>query len=148
MSKRLLSAEEVTASVREIYLELEARPLERACTGIAECCRFRLTGRTPFITRGEAFVAWQGLRGSGRKKLPESVAGACPMLKLDGRCMIYQHRPFGCRTHFCKAAGGPASRDSVRDLIQRLEAIDVSLGGTGGVNLPAAMEAAARATSP
>jgi Fe-S-cluster containining protein len=132
-------AEEM-AAVKQIYGELAELPISRNCTGISECCRFKLTGRTPFITKGEALVAWQGIRASGRKALPASIDGACPLLKPDGKCMIYQHRPFGCRTHFCKAAGGPYSRDEVRALIQRLEVIDRKLGGDGGVNLPAALD--------
>ena len=139
MSKAPPTAAEVAAQVREIYRELAQRPLARHCIGRTECCQFQLTGKTPFITRGEAVVAWQGLRASGRKNLPERPQGSCPMLKPDGKCMIYEHRPFGCRTHFCKAAGGPAPRELVRDLIQRLEQIDACLGGSGGVNLPAAM---------
>jgi uncharacterized protein len=131
----------VLAEVKQIYAELAKRTITRNCTLISECCRFKQTGRTPFITRGEALVAWQGIRASGRKALPEAVQGACPLLKSDGHCMIYQHRPFGCRTHFCKAAGGPYPRESVRDLIQRLETIDRQLGGDGGVNLPSALAA-------
>jgi Fe-S-cluster containining protein len=135
------SASEQMAAVKQIYAELAARPISRNCTGISECCRFKLTGRTPFITRGEALVALQGVKASGRKTLPESVDGACPLLKPDGKCMIYQHRPFGCRTHFCKLAGGPYKREEVRDLIQALEAIDQKLGGDGAVNLPGALQA-------
>lgn len=130
------------AEVRAIYAELARRPLERDCIGRADCCRFRLTGRTPFLTRGEALLAALAVRASGRRKLPPAPTGACPLLGTDGRCSIYESRPFGCRTHFCDAAGGPAPRALVRDLIQRLEAIDLQLGGNGGVNLPAALEAA------
>jgi hypothetical protein len=60
--------------------------------------------------------------------------------------MIYSGRPFGCRTHFCKAAGGPMDRKSVRDLIHRLEAIDTALGGAGGVQFHAAIEWAMQET--
>ena len=127
------------AGVRAIYKELAARPLERDCTGRAECCHFKLTGRTPFLTRGEALVAAQAVRASGRKKLPLSPDGACPLLE-NGKCRIYEGRPFGCRTHFCKAAGGPYARSEVRDLIQRLDDMDRELGGSGGVNLPGALE--------
>ena len=49
----------------------------------------------------------------------------------SGNCIIYESRPFGCRTHFCAAAGGPYARREVIDLIRRLEAVDESLGGTG-----------------
>lgn len=128
-------------AVRRIYRELADRPAERECVGLSECCQFRLTGRTPFLTKGEALVAAAALRASGRRNLPESESGACPLLKA-GRCLIYDSRPFGCRTHFCKAAGGPYARMSVRDLIQRLEEIDHQLGGQGAINLPTALEQA------
>jgi uncharacterized protein len=124
--------------VRTIYGELAARPLERNCTGLAACCHFRLTGRTPFLTRGEALVAARAVRASGRRKLRPSPDGACPLLE-NGRCTVHDSRPFGCRTHFCNAAGGPYSRGHVRDLIQKLEALDRELGGSGGVNLPTAL---------
>ena len=32
---------------------------QRFCTGAADCCRFRLTGETPHVTLGEAWVAWK-----------------------------------------------------------------------------------------
>lgn len=124
--------------VRAIYAEWEQRPIERACTGRGDCCRFRATGRTPFLTKGEALVAATAWRAAGRTSVPETTDGACPFLKAN-RCQIYAGRPFGCRTHFCEAAGGPATRKEVRDLIQRLEEIDARLGGNGGVNLPAAV---------
>ncbi|WP_193212379.1 YkgJ family cysteine cluster protein [Luteolibacter marinus] len=131
----------IAGEVRAIYREWEQRPLERQCTGRGDCCRFRMTGRTPFLTKGEALVAALAWRAAGRTAVPESPDGACPFLK-GGRCQIYVGRPFGCRTHFCDAAGGPAARRDVRDLIQRLEDIDARMGGSGGVNLPAAVAAA------
>lgn len=140
-NKKPVPHAEELAAVKKIYADLAARPIARNCTGISECCRFKLTGRTPFITKGEALVAWQGIKASGRKTLPESVDGACPLLKENGRCMIYEHRPFGCRTHFCKAAGGSYKREEVRDLIQQLEAIDLKLRGEGAINLPSALAA-------
>jgi Fe-S-cluster containining protein len=63
------------AQVREVYADLEKRSIERNCTGLSECCRFRLTGRTPFLTRGEALLAMQAARASGRKTLPASGGG-------------------------------------------------------------------------
>jgi uncharacterized protein len=118
--------------VRRIYADLAARPVDRNCVRLKECCHFKLTGRTPFLTKGEALVAAQALRASGRKVLPKNPAGACPLLDAaTGDCLIYESRPFGCRTHFCAAAGGPYSRREVIDLIRRLEAVDESLGGTG-----------------
>ena len=135
------AARAIADEVRAIYREWEQRPLERSCTGLGDCCRFRNTGRTPFLTKGEALVAAMAWRAAGRTSVPETADGACPFLKAN-RCQIYQGRPFGCRTHFCDAAGGPATRKEVRDLIQRLEEIDRKMGGDGGVNLPAAVAAA------
>jgi Fe-S-cluster containining protein len=129
---------EALAEVRAVYLALESRPVERACTRITECCQFKLTGRTPQLTKGEAILAARALRASGRKAMPERDDGACPMLRTNGACLIYQDRPFGCRTHFCAAAGGPYARGEVVDLIRRLEAADTKLGGDG----PRAIEAA------
>ena len=126
-------------AVRAIYAELAARPIERACELRTECCHFKLTGRTPFLTKGEALTAAKALRATGRKSLPARTDGACPLLGTHGRCMIYEGRPFGCRTHFCAAAGGPYARREVVDLIHRLEDLDRTLGGDGALPLPAAV---------
>ncbi|HEY3901612.1 MAG TPA: YkgJ family cysteine cluster protein [Chthoniobacter sp.] len=138
---KTLRNSQAAESVQAIYRELAARPIERQCVQRTECCQFRLTGRTPFLTKGEALVAVKALRASGRKQLPESVDGSCPLLnRTTGRCLIYEGRPFGCRTHFCAAAGGPYARQEVADLIHRLEDIDVALGGNGAMALPTAIE--------
>jgi Fe-S-cluster containining protein len=130
---------EALEEVRAVYRDLERRPLERACTHLAGCCQFKLTGRIPQLTRGEAILAARAVRASGRKIMAEREDGACPMLRNDGACQIYQDRPFGCRTHFCSAAGGPVSRVEVLDLIRRLEAVDAQLGGCGPRILPRTM---------
>jgi hypothetical protein len=138
-------AKKVLDEVRAIYAELEKRPLERQCQSTAQCCRFRLTGRTPHLTLGEAMLAAQGVRASGRKTLKPAADGACSLLGKDGRCTIYAHRPFGCRTHFCQAAGGMYPRKHIADLIQCLEALDEQLGGDGSRELePAVADALAR----
>ena len=89
-------------------------------------------------------MAARGWRATGRKKLPNDEGdGACPMLERGtGRCLVYADRPFGCRTHFCGAAGGPLERREVVDLIRRLETIDAELGGDGARKLPGAVAAA------
>lgn len=126
-----------------MYAELAARPVERGCLRLTECCQFKRTGLTPYLTKGEALVAAQALRATGRKKLPNEINGACPLLHpASSRCLIYADRPFGCRTHFCAAAGGPLARREVLDLIRRLEAVDAELGGEGARKLLAAVAAA------
>ena len=126
--------------VRDVYVDLARRPIERNCVRKTECCHFKLTGRTPYLTKGEALVAAKALRATGRTSLPDSLTGACPMLdRQTGNCLIYEARPFGCRTHFCVAAGGPFARSEVLDLIRRLEDVDLALNGKGPRTLPNAV---------
>jgi uncharacterized protein len=125
------------ASIKEVeavYRELAERPIERSCITRTECCRFKLTGKIPYVTRGEALLAARGWRAAGHKAVEESQGsdGRCPFLDPNGhRCRIYSDRPFACRTHFCAAAGGPYRRRDVLDLIRRLEDIDRRSGGNG-----------------
>lgn len=142
MTLTALQKEEILRRVRAIYDELEQRPVERQCTQQGDCCKFKLTGLTPYLTKGEALVAAHGFRASGRARLPKAGDGSCPLLGEKLRCMIYADRPFGCRTHFCSAAGGPYSRREVVDLIRRLEDIDRQMGGVGAVSLPVALSQA------
>jgi hypothetical protein len=122
----------VVAEVRAIYQELAQRPVQRNCIACGECCKLQLTGLTPYLTKGEALLVAKAFRATGRKQLPETDDGVCPMLqRATGRCLIYADRPFGCRTHFCEAAGGPYPRRDVLDLIRRLEDLDVRLKGDG-----------------
>ena len=120
------------AEVRQVYVDLARKPIQRNCLRRTECCHFKLTGRTPYLTKGEAVVAARAFRATGRKSLPENADGSCPMLEQEtGNCLIYENRPFGCRTHFCAAAGGPIARREVLDLIRRLEDVDLTLNGNG-----------------
>lgn len=117
---------------------------ERFCSGSADCCRFRLTGETPHVTLGEAWVAWKAWRAAGRTRVELPADGSCPFLNGQGRCMIYEGRPMACRTHFCVAAGGALPRREVIDLIRALEDIDVMLGGRGAIRLPEAVQRLSR----
>jgi Fe-S-cluster containining protein len=131
-SKNLLLEKQALDEVRQVYVDLAQRPIERNCLRRTECCHFKLTGRTPYLTKGEAIVAANALRATGRKSLPENADGSCPMLQQEtGNCLIYEDRPFGCRTHFCAAAGGPVARREVIDLIRRLEDVALALNESG-----------------
>lgn len=142
---KILFVKAALAQVKAIYADLAQRPVERNCLRRTECCQFKLTGRTPMLTRGEALLAAQAFRATGRKKLPEPTDGSCPCLQPQTqKCLIYDSRPFGCRTHFCQAAGGPLERSTVLDLIRRLEKIDADLGGDGPHSFPQALDSALR----
>ena len=131
-SPRKDRAKAAIAAVRQVYADLAARPIERDCLRRTECCQFRHTGQTPWLTDAEAVLAIKAFRASGRVRLPEPADGSCPMLDMpSGQCLIYADRPFACRTHFCEAAGGPVPRRDVLDLIRRLEFISAELGGDG-----------------
>src|SRR5437763_17052205 len=85
--------------VRQVYVDLAQKPIQRNCLRKTECCHFKLTGRTPYLTKGEAVIAARAFRATGRKSLPENAGGSCPMLEHEtGNCLIYQDRPFGLRT--------------------------------------------------
>ncbi len=132
------SIQHAVAEVRAVYADLAQRTVERNCVARTECCQFNLTGLTPQLTKGEALLAARAFKATGRKSLPETEDGSCPLLK-KGRCLIYADRPFGCRTHFCEAAGGMYPRRDVLDLIRRLEAVDRILGGRGPRQIQAAI---------
>lgn len=137
---------DVLAEVRRLLEEGSCRAsrAQRSCMGMADCCRFRVTGETPHVTRGEAWLAWKAWRAAGRTRVELPADGSCPFLNGQGRCMIYGGRPLACRTHFCVAAGGALPRREVIDLIHALEDIDVALGGDGASRLPEAVERLAK----
>jgi Fe-S-cluster containining protein len=139
-SRIIADTDAVLEEIRAVYRDLESRPIDRFCERRTECCRFKLTGLTPQLTRGEALLAAKAFRATGRTKLPERADGSCPMLDAMGKCLIYEARPFGCRTHFCAAAGGPYARRDVLDLIRRLEEADRRLGGDGPSPIEAAIQ--------
>jgi uncharacterized protein len=136
------SAKNVIARVRAIYDKVDARPVTRACERRTICCQFQLSGRTPYLTQGEALLAVTAWKATGRR-MPSELGGRCPFLSdPDNKCLIYKDRPFGCRTHFCAEAGGPYARSEVVDLIWELEKLDAELGGRGGVTLETAVREA------
>ena len=91
------------AEVRAVYSDLAARPIDRRCTLRTECCHFKLTGLTPFLTKGEALLAAKALRTSGRTRIPDRGDGACPLLDpKTSRCLVYRARPFGSSHPFLR----------------------------------------------
>ena len=63
-SRELISQQEAIEAVKAVYGELENRPVERDCIRRTECCQFKLTGKTPYLTAGEALVTAAALQQS------------------------------------------------------------------------------------
>ncbi len=134
------------ADVRAVYHDLSQRPLERNCQMQTTCCRFKITGETPLVTDAEAMLAAKAWKATGRKELPPPREdGACPFLdQRTPKCLIYESRPFACRTHFCEAAGGVYPRSHVIDLVRRLESIEQTIQGKGARKIEVAAREALR----
>jgi hypothetical protein len=100
------------AALRGLYAEVDAALEGWRCEGSADCCRFSLTGREPYLWPNEWALLSRAIAGRGigapRRALP--IAGDCPLLGADGRCVAYGDRPFGCRTFYCRLAVGPTRR--------------------------------------
>src|ERR1035441_2234570 len=75
----------ILAAVRSVYQELAKRSVQRNCIARTECCQFQLTGLTPHLTKGEALLAAMAFRSTGRRELPVTDDGVCPMLKRATR---------------------------------------------------------------
>src|SRR4051812_49934080 len=112
---RKVAPADVAGEVKAIYAELDARPFERNCTSTTTCCRFQLTGKTPFLTKVEALYAAQACKATGRGRLPEAGKHrSSPMREgATGRRPIFKQRPLFCRPHICQAARGPDARPEV-----------------------------------
>jgi Fe-S-cluster containining protein len=103
-----------------LYTEIDALLAPASCPASADCCHFGRIGREPYVHTVELAEVMLAARPAGldrpRRSLPLAPEGRCPMLGQDGRCRIYAHRPFGCRTYFCEKmeSSGKLPRSSVR----------------------------------
>ena len=57
-------AQAAITGVKQVYADLAARPVERNCLRRTECCQFRHTGYTPWLTDAEAVVAVKAFRAT------------------------------------------------------------------------------------
>src|SRR3954464_7915526 len=80
---RAVETKAVLDEVRDVYTDLARRPIERNCIRRTECCHFKLTGRMPYLTKGEALLVAKALRATGRKTMPDNGDGSCPMLQRE-----------------------------------------------------------------
>ena len=116
-------------TLSDVYAEVDALLAPFECDGTAECCTFSNTGREPYPTAIElaeierAIAAKGGVRAAmGPKKRLPLADRRCPLLSDDGKCSIYESRPFGCRTYFCHRVRGPGKlpRARLRELGARI----------------------------
>jgi Fe-S-cluster containining protein len=117
------------AELESVFARLRALFADASCRGSARCCRFRQTGRTPYVFPVETRRVLQGIARRGGRLPKGGAEGDCPLLLEDGTCSVYADRPFGCRTYFCSDATlpqGPRRREvdalakEVRTLSERL----------------------------
>jgi len=120
------------ADLAALYRDLDALFASASCPRSTRCCRFRETGRTPYVTPLELRRVLKAIDRRGGR-LPRGGNGEdCPLLLADGACSIYPDRPFGCRTHFCGEAMLPQGqrRKEVEALAKQLRSLCERDGGT------------------
>ena len=107
MSRRAPDVD-AAAAVRAIYTELAARPIERACVARTECCRFKLTGKTPYLTKGEALVAAKAWRATGAHAAAGEPGWRVPAARARHGPMPDLRRPTVWLPHALLRHGGRA----------------------------------------
>jgi Fe-S-cluster containining protein len=120
--------------LRALYEKTDALFANMSCDASTDCCRFGVTGREPYPTAIEIEFLRRALAATGRKvgakkRLPvaNERERRCPMLSDEGRCIVYEARPFGCRTFFCdRAQGNAPPRADVSRLSNRIADLSAS----------------------
>lgn len=121
------------AELERLYAEADRLLQPYVCEASAECCKFGITGREPYLTPVEAAYLARALKAKplpkARSPLRLPLAGVterrCELLGADDRCQAYDARPFGCRTFFCDRVSGPAKlpRAAVQALGRRIASL-------------------------
>lgn len=117
-------------SLDDVFGELSALFASATCPRSTRCCRFRKTGRVPYVWPVEARRVLDAVARRGGRLPRGGEAGDCPLLKSDGGCSVYDDRPFGCRTYFCDDATLPEGnpRREIDRLAKRLRAMSEGKG--------------------
>lgn len=130
------------AALSAVYEGLGELFRDASCPRSTRCCRFRRTGRVPYVWPMEARRVLAGVGRRGGRLPLKGGPGDCPLLLEDGACSVYEDRPFGCRTFFCRDATlpeGPRRRE-VDALAMRLRGASEALGERELVPLTTALE--------
>ena len=130
------------ADLAEVLDGLASLFADASCLRSTRCCRFRETGRVPYVWPMEARRVLKGVARRGGKLPRQGGPGDCPLLLTDGSCSVYEDRPFGCRTFFCRDATLPQGprRKEVDALAMKLRAASEALGERELVPLTTALE--------
>ena len=131
-----------TATLAAVYEGLGALFSDSSCLRSTRCCRFKQTGRVPYVWPMEARRVLKGIARRGGRLPLGGATGDCPLLLEDGACSIYEDRPFGCRTFFCRDATlpqGPRRRE-VDALAMQLRGASEALGERELVPLTTALD--------
>ena len=101
-----------------------------SCPRSTRCCRFKQTGRVPYVWPAEARRVLSGVMRRGGRLPRGGEPGDCPLLLKDGSCSVYADRPFGCRTFFCDDAILPEGtrRREVDALAKQLRTVSEKAG--------------------
>jgi Fe-S-cluster containining protein len=101
-----------------------------SCPRSTRCCRFRETGKVPYLWPIEAERIRRAVARRGGKLPYGGGPEQCPLLARDGACSVYDDRPFGCRTFFCGDATLPFGRRraEVDEQARRLRDLSYALG--------------------
>lgn len=123
-----MSQEERARAALAVLAQVDQELAGVSCEASTDCCRFRVTGREPWLTLAEWELVHAEVRRQGRRlpALNQDADGRCPFLNEAGRCLVYAARPLGCRTHFCERATPSAPRTSgFREAARQLSALSV-----------------------
>jgi len=118
------------STLRALYAEADALYEGACCPRSTGCCRFRESGREPWLGRAEADAVLRAIAARGGRLPRGGGEGDCPLLRADGGCSIYADRPFGCRTFFCVDATipTPPRRRELERLTTALRALSDATG--------------------
>lgn len=130
------------SELEQVFVALGGLFASSSCPRSTRCCRFKQTGRVPYIWPAEGRRVLQGIARRGGKLPKQAAAGDCPLILSDGGCSIYADRPFGCRTFFCDDATLPqgSRRREVDVLAKRLRTLSERLGENELVPLTTVIE--------
>jgi uncharacterized protein len=125
-----MTSKSALRALEELYAETDASLAGWSCDASTDCCNFARTGREPYVWPIEWALLERAIAARGTKRGPLHVIDdrerACPLLGTNGRCTVYNSRPFGCRTYFCARASGPSAkppRDTLATLGRRVAAL-------------------------